>query len=99
MAIGIGAVLLAAYTPQDAALTAGFHRALLVCAIFLLAAAASALRATNGRRARMATAATSLRREPANAPKAAASERSPGRASRTGPLGPPCGTAAAGGRQ
>src|SRR5438270_6738020 len=31
--------LLAALTPQDAALTAGFHRALLVCTIFLLAAA------------------------------------------------------------
>ena len=39
--------LLAAGTPRDAALTAGFHRALLACAIFLLAAAVIALRATN----------------------------------------------------
>ena len=38
---------LAAGTPRDAALTAGFHRALLACAIFLLAAAVIALRATN----------------------------------------------------
>jgi len=41
--------LLAAGTPRDAALTAGFHRALLACAIFLLAAAVIALRATNSR--------------------------------------------------
>jgi hypothetical protein len=41
--------LLAAHAPQDAALTAGFHRALLACAIFLLAAAVIALRATNSR--------------------------------------------------
>jgi MFS family permease len=40
--------LLAAH-PRDAALTAGFHRALLACAIFLLAAAVIALRATNSR--------------------------------------------------
>ena len=39
--------LRAAHTPQDAALTAGFHRALLAC--FLLAAAAIALRASNSR--------------------------------------------------
>jgi EmrB/QacA subfamily drug resistance transporter len=41
--------LLATHTPPNAALTAGFHRALLVCAIFLLAAAVIALRATNSR--------------------------------------------------
>jgi predicted MFS family arabinose efflux permease len=41
--------LLAAHAPRDAALTAGFHRALLACAIFLLAAALIALRATNTR--------------------------------------------------
>ena len=41
--------LLAAGTPRDAALTAGFHRALLACAFFLLAAAVIALRATNSR--------------------------------------------------
>jgi hypothetical protein len=41
--------LLAAHAPRDAALTAGFHRALLACAIFLLAAAVIALRATNSR--------------------------------------------------
>ena len=41
--------LLAAHAPRDAAVTAGFHRALLACAIFLLAAAAIALRATNSR--------------------------------------------------
>jgi EmrB/QacA subfamily drug resistance transporter len=41
--------LLAAHAPQDAALTAGFHRALLACAFFLLAAAVIALRATNSR--------------------------------------------------
>jgi EmrB/QacA subfamily drug resistance transporter len=41
--------LLAAHTPQNAALTAGFQRALLVCAIFLVAAAVIALRATNSR--------------------------------------------------
>jgi MFS family permease len=39
--------LLAAHAPRDAALTAGFHRALLACAVFLLAAAVIALRATN----------------------------------------------------
>ena len=39
--------LLAAHAPRDAALTAGFHRALLTCAFFLLAAAIIALRATN----------------------------------------------------
>jgi energy-coupling factor transporter transmembrane protein EcfT len=41
--------LLAAHTPSDAALTAGFQRALLACAFFLLAAAVIALRATNTR--------------------------------------------------
>jgi len=41
--------LLAAHAPRDAALTAGFHRALLACAAFLLAAAVIALRATNSR--------------------------------------------------
>jgi MFS family permease len=41
--------LLAAHASQDAALTAGFHRALLACAVFLLAAAVIALRATNSR--------------------------------------------------
>jgi EmrB/QacA subfamily drug resistance transporter len=41
--------LLAAHAPRDAALTAGFHRALLACAIFLLAAAVIALRAANTR--------------------------------------------------
>jgi MFS family permease len=39
--------LLAAHTPRAQALTAGFHRALLACAIFMLAAAGIALRATN----------------------------------------------------
>jgi MFS family permease len=41
--------LLAGHAPRAAALTAGFHRALLACAIFLLAAAVIALRATNSR--------------------------------------------------
>jgi hypothetical protein len=41
--------LLTAHAPPDAALTAGFHRALLACAIFLLAAAAIGMRATNTR--------------------------------------------------
>jgi MFS family permease len=41
--------LLAAHAPTGAALTAGFHRALLACAAFLLAAAVIALRATNTR--------------------------------------------------
>ena len=41
--------LLATHTPQAAALTAGFHRALLSCAVFLLAAAVIALRASNTR--------------------------------------------------
>jgi MFS family permease len=41
--------LLAAHAPAGAALTAGFHRALLACAVFLLAAAVIALRATNSR--------------------------------------------------
>jgi MFS family permease len=41
--------LLAAHAPRDVALTAGFQRALLACAIFLLAAAVIALRATNSR--------------------------------------------------
>jgi EmrB/QacA subfamily drug resistance transporter len=41
--------LLAAHAPPAAALTAGFQRALLACAIFLLAAAIIALRATNTR--------------------------------------------------
>jgi MFS family permease len=40
---------LTAHAPQNAALTAGFHRGLLACAIFLLAAAVIALRATNSR--------------------------------------------------
>jgi hypothetical protein len=41
--------LLTAHAPQAAALTAGFHRVLLACAVFLLAAAVIALRATNTR--------------------------------------------------
>jgi EmrB/QacA subfamily drug resistance transporter len=41
--------LLAAHTPRNTALTEGFHQALLACAIFLLAAAVIALRATNSR--------------------------------------------------
>jgi MFS family permease len=41
--------LLTGHAPRDAALTAGFHRALLACAIFLLAAAVIALRAANSR--------------------------------------------------
>jgi MFS family permease len=41
--------LLAAHAPAGAALTAGFHRALLACAFFLLAAAVIGLRATNTR--------------------------------------------------
>jgi len=39
--------LLAANAPPDAALTAGFHRALLACVVFLLAAALIALHAAN----------------------------------------------------
>ncbi len=39
--------LLAAHAPPAAALTGGFQRALLTCAIFLIAAAVIALRATN----------------------------------------------------
>jgi MFS family permease len=41
--------LLTAHTPRDAALTAGFHRALLACAAFLLAAAIIALRTRSTR--------------------------------------------------
>ena len=41
--------LLTTHAPPDAALTAGFHRALLTCTFFLLAAAVIALRATNTR--------------------------------------------------
>jgi EmrB/QacA subfamily drug resistance transporter len=41
--------LLTAHTPPAAAVTQGFHRALLVCAFFLLGAAVIALRATNSR--------------------------------------------------
>ena len=41
--------LLAAHARPAEALTAGFQRALLACAIFLLAAAVIALRATNTR--------------------------------------------------
>jgi MFS family permease len=41
--------LLAAHTPRNAALTAGFQCALLACAFFLLAAAVIGLRATNSR--------------------------------------------------
>ena len=41
--------LLAGHAPRAEALTAGFQRALLACAIFLLAAAIIALRATNTR--------------------------------------------------
>jgi predicted MFS family arabinose efflux permease len=41
--------LLTAHATPHQALTAGFHRALLACAIFLLAAAVIALRATNTR--------------------------------------------------
>jgi EmrB/QacA subfamily drug resistance transporter len=43
------AALLGAHASPQQALTAGFHRALLACAIFLLAAAAIALRAANSR--------------------------------------------------
>jgi MFS family permease len=43
------AALLSAHASPQQALTAGFHRALLACAIFLLAAAVIALRATNSR--------------------------------------------------
>ena len=46
---GAPSALLATHTPQAAALTAGFHRALLSCAAFLLAAAVVALRANNTR--------------------------------------------------
>jgi hypothetical protein len=41
--------LLTAHTSQPDALTSGFHRALLACSIFLIAAALIALRATNTR--------------------------------------------------
>jgi hypothetical protein len=41
--------LLAAHAPPDVSLTAGFQRALQVCAVFLLAAAVIALRAANSR--------------------------------------------------
>jgi Na+/proline symporter len=41
--------LLVAHAAQPDALTAGFHRALIACSIFLIAAAAIALRATNTR--------------------------------------------------
>jgi EmrB/QacA subfamily drug resistance transporter len=41
--------LLTTNTPRNVALTEGFHRALLACAIFLLAAAVIAVRATNTR--------------------------------------------------
>jgi hypothetical protein len=41
--------LLAAHASRDSALTAGFHRALLACAFFLLAAAVIAQRAANSR--------------------------------------------------
>jgi EmrB/QacA subfamily drug resistance transporter len=41
--------LLATHASQPDALTSGFHRALLACSIFLIAAAAIALRATNTR--------------------------------------------------
>ena len=41
--------LLTAHAPPDAALTAGFHRALLACAVFLLAAAVIGMRAANSR--------------------------------------------------
>jgi MFS family permease len=43
------AALLGARATAHQALTAGFHRALLACAFFLLAAAVIALRATNTR--------------------------------------------------
>jgi EmrB/QacA subfamily drug resistance transporter len=43
------AALPGAHAPPQQALTAGFHRALLACAFFLLAAALIALRATSGR--------------------------------------------------
>jgi EmrB/QacA subfamily drug resistance transporter len=43
------AALLGAHASPPQALTAGFHRALLACAIFLLAAAVIALRAANSR--------------------------------------------------
>ena len=43
------ATLLGTHSTPHQALTAGFHRALLACAFFLLAAAVIALRATNSR--------------------------------------------------
>ena len=43
------ATLLGTHATPHQALTAGFHRALLACAFFLLAAAVIALRATNSR--------------------------------------------------
>jgi EmrB/QacA subfamily drug resistance transporter len=49
IATAVTSALLAAHAPADAALTAGFHRALLACAFFLLAAALIGLRATNTR--------------------------------------------------
>ena len=56
MALGIGSVLVAVTAAANAGvaedkagLTAGFNRALLACAIFLLAAAVISLRATNTR--------------------------------------------------
>ena len=41
--------LTAAHAPRAAALTGGFHRALLACVFFLIAAAIIALRASNSR--------------------------------------------------
>jgi hypothetical protein len=52
MAVGIGAVLVAVTTAANAGIAedkAGFHHALLACAIFLLAAAAIGMRATSSR--------------------------------------------------
>jgi predicted MFS family arabinose efflux permease len=49
IATALTSTLLAAHAPADAALTAGFRRALLACAFFLLIAAVIGLRATNTR--------------------------------------------------
>ena len=60
--------LLATHTPQAAALTAGFHRALLACAVCLLAAAVIALRAANTRGEPAATPETQQKLEPSYDP-------------------------------
>ena len=59
--------LLAVHAPQAAALTQGFHSALLACAFFLLAATVIALRATNSR-GEPAAAAAGVRAAPVQVP-------------------------------